>query len=42
MTIAAHNGEDDSMIKHYHGKILSESSMHKVVNEYILDFRFTI
>lgn len=37
MTIIAHNGENDSTSKHYHAKILSESRMHNVIENYISD-----
>lgn len=37
MTVIAHDGKDDTVTEHYHGKILSEPCMHEVVYKYIID-----
>lgn len=38
MTVIAHDGKDDTVTEHYHGKVLSEEPrMHEVVYDYIMD-----
>lgn len=37
MTVIAHDGKDDTVTEHYHGKVLSEPRMHEVVYDYIMD-----